>query len=116
MRQRLIKHIVLFAFSFALSGILFFPTILSVAHSLLEHNHFECYDFDSTHFHKKDVECEIFKFKSNYYVDLIPKVFELEDLVLPTVNTFNYYSYLSEYQALHFYLRGPPSFVHNSRA
>ncbi|UNY98122.1 hypothetical protein MQE36_13635 [Zhouia spongiae] len=111
MKLKPVKHIVLLAFSFILSGMLFLPTLLGLAHAFSDHEHTQCYEFDATHFHKKDIECEIYKFKSNQYVYHVHGFTEPSNLQTPSQQVFNYYFFLSEFQSLHFLLRGPPSIV-----
>ncbi|MDW5288354.1 hypothetical protein [Formosa sp. PL04] len=87
------------------------PTFVKFNH-VFEHHHREiCHGEIQTHLHTADIDCEFYKFQLNHhftipvYFSEIPSVQENHELI-----STQYY-FLSEYQQLHFSLRGPPIYI-----
>lgn len=92
-----------------LALVLLFPSAFKLSHIFLDHHHELCFDQSSTHFHVKDIKCDIYKFKLNNLIAFEPFNFEIiKTEHQPKKILFNYF-FLSEHQSLHFSLRGPPS-------
>lgn len=85
------------------------PSAVKFMHIFEQHQHEICLGESDSHFHTQDVDCEFYKFKLNSPFT-IPKntivllAFSNIESAIPT-----HYSFLSEFQTLHFSLRGPPS-------
>ncbi len=94
--------------TFSLAISLLFPTAIKFTHVFSNHQHEICYGEPQTHLHSADVDCSFHMFKLSTPFT-IPS---LEFIFIP----FQYshqiyvdaYSFVSEYQRLHFSLRGPP--------
>ena len=85
------------------------PAAVSFAHIFSNHTHEVCVNYADEHFHKDNLECELYKFHQNPAVTLSFINFKTLPEGLPAVTIFNYYEFLSEYQKLPFELRGPPA-------
>ncbi|WP_299390864.1 hypothetical protein [uncultured Gelidibacter sp.] len=85
------------------------PSAAKFMHIFEEHHHEVCLGESNAHFHTQDVECEFYKFKLNTPFtipenNVVVLEFPHIESIIPT-----HYSFLSEFQTLHFSLRGPPS-------
>ena len=87
---------------------LMMPTATKFLHVFNHHQHEICNGEYQTHLHKSDFECSFYKFKlsSPYTLPTFEFVF------LPAEDNHQTYKksydFLSEFQRLHFSLRGPP--------
>lgn len=84
------------------------PTIVKLSHALYEHQEQVCEVIGSVHVHEVEIDCDFQKFQLS---PQLYSVFAETIKVYPNFikeNDFNYYSFLSKYQKLHFTLRGPP--------
>ena len=87
---------------------LLMPTAIKFSHIFSHHHHEICNGEPQTHLHKADFDCSFYQFKLStpFTIPTTEYVFiYFED------NHQNYaeaYSFLSDYQRLHFSLRGPP--------
>jgi hypothetical protein len=107
---KILKYLFLFVFSFALISAIIIPDILKLSHTFFDHDHLVCNEHTKTHFHQVDTECKVVNYKHNHQIEFKPLEFSLVVIQKQIKQKFNYYSFLSEYQSLHFSLRGPPSF------
>lgn len=96
--------------AFMLCMALLFPLAFEAMHVTNEHEHVTCNDFNTTHFHEKDISCQLLKVKPTNEVVLHTTVNNTLDQPLIITHNFNYYLFVSEFQQLHFSLRGPPHF------
>ena len=84
------------------------PALVMLSHALYEHEEQACKEIGSVHVHEIEVDCDFHKFQ------LSPQLYPVFANAVKTHPTlirekdFNYYSFLSKYQKLHFTLRGPP--------
>ncbi|WP_243835773.1 hypothetical protein [Gelidibacter sediminis] len=85
------------------------PAAVKILHVFEQHKHEVCLGEADTHIHTKDVECEFYKFKLNTPFT-IPEN-HIATLVSPQIEGIipTNYAFLSEFQYLHFSLRGPPA-------
>lgn len=91
------------------SLILLFPSFIGLAHISTHQNEEPCANLSDTHFHEKSLECELCDFRlTNLYI-FTPVTFDLLPPKIPTVQFFNSYQFLSDYQRLSFERRGPPA-------
>lgn len=104
-----IKNLLIGFFSFLLISAILIPSALKFSHFFIEDGHVECNEHLKTHFHESDFECQLFKFHHTHQINFTPEEVTFNIITLPSVQNFNYYNFLSEYQALHFSLRGPPT-------
>ncbi|WP_452220765.1 hypothetical protein [Lacinutrix salivirga] len=87
------------------------PSIIKFSHALENHKHDVCTDYQTSHFHTIDLDCEFYKFNINTLASFTPLSF---DIFIPNNNfsiTTSQYLFISEYQRLGFALRGPPQVV-----
>jgi len=106
------RHTVLYqCCAIILIATLLTPSFVKLSHAFLNHEHNVCLDYQKTHFHEFDLDCEFYKFK-------LSKQFshELVDyaLVLAPANfqiATSQYHFVSEYQYLQTSLRGPPALI-----
>lgn len=90
---------------------LLIPSIVKFNHVFEEHVHEVCHGEKQTHLHTSDVDCEFYKFQLNHHFTIPVNATEV---FIPKDNfqkTISQYYFLSEYQQLHFSLRGPPELV-----
>ena len=90
---------------FFLAGLLLLPTIISHAHTLLNHDHTAC-DTNNIHFHEVDQNCDLVDYLSfNSYLSIknIKITSDFIELVFLTSTTKKYSS--SNYAK---FQRGPP--------
>lgn len=98
-------------FTFILVFALLMPTGLKFSHIFLHQHHEVCHGETQTHLHNADLDCSFYQF--NLSTPFTIPTFEYQ-FVFTVQNHQNYgeaYSFLSEYQQLHFSLRGPPQIV-----
>lgn len=95
-------------FSILLVVAMLAPTLVKLSHALLEHQEQVCQEVGSVHVHEFEMDCDFQKF--NLSPQIYPCFNEFDVSYTNTLRkeTFNYYSFLSKYQKLHFALRGPP--------
>ncbi len=107
MRTRL--NTILIAFlAFLLTTAIVGPSLIKFSHFFLEHSHVECNEHVKTHFHESDFDCKLFKFHHTHQINFFPESITFEIFEIPSQKNFNSYSFVSEFQQLHFSLRGPP--------
>ena len=106
--ENLKNHIVFKFLAIALVISIAIPSVIKFSHIFADHKHEVCLGETSTHLHELDLECEFYKFKLNNNFTL-PQRFVVAFInnEQSTVVT-SQYLFLSNYQRLHFSLRGPP--------
>jgi len=110
--QSIREHIIFKTFTILLVVVLLAPTFVKVAHVFENHKHDVCTDnFQQTHLHSLDLDCEFYKFKVNNNFTFNPISFDLFSNENNHKVTNSQYQFLSEYQRLSFALRGPPQLV-----
>lgn len=87
------------------------PTAVKFAHIFTHHSHQVCNDYETTHIHIVDLDCEFFKFKVNKNFTYSLFVTNLFIEQTEWAYTVSKYVFLSEYQDLQTTLRGPPSLI-----
>lgn len=103
------KHIAFKGLTLLLVLVFLLPSAVKAMHIFEKHQHEVCLGESDTHFHTLDVDCEFYKFKIN-----IPFTTPENSAVIIyfpqiTSRTPTHYAFLSDYQSLHFSLRGPPT-------
>ena len=98
-------------FLIVFAGLIIFPSTVELAHVFSGHKHDFCNHYAESHFHEKNIDCELFHFqKKSFSYTLLytwtPQ--ELEILLHPLQRE---YLHISTYQKLHFSLRAPPAGV-----
>jgi hypothetical protein len=99
----------IFTLCLLLVAFLCIPSIVKMAHALIEHEHLECKAFGQLHIHEVELDCDFhdFNLSPQFHSTLVevPK-----PLIIHISNKIDsQYNFLSKYQKLHFALRGPPS-------
>lgn len=103
------QHILFKGFTLIIVLTLILPSAVKFMHVFENHQHEVCYGEAEAHFHTLDIDCEFYNFKNNIPFTLpknTPSSIAYLDIKC-TITT--YYSFLSDYQRLHFTLRGPPA-------
>ncbi len=102
------QHIIFRGLTVMLVLIFMLPSAVKLMHNFENHQHEICYGEAQAHFHTLDIECEFYKFKINVPFTLPENLTVL--IGYPEIHIFNVkeYSFLSEFQKLHFTRRGPP--------
>ena len=102
------QHVVFKGVMLVLALALLLPSAVKFLHIFEHHQHEVCEGEIDTHFHTLDLDCEFYKFQVNapftlpvYFTDFI--TFSETKSVISSD-----YSFLSEFQRLHFTRRGPP--------
>lgn len=94
-----------------LSALLIFPAIINLAHVFSGHDHHYCNHYSDSHFHKENIDCELFKFQQSPVAHFEIFSFTIFNPEIKTSGFTSLYWFLSEYQKLSFSLRGPPEMV-----
>ncbi|WP_430966372.1 hypothetical protein [Spongiimicrobium sp. 2-473A-2-J] len=85
------------------------PSMVKLSHAIHDHLQQECTKRGAVHIHEVELDCDFQKYKlsSQFY----PALYAFTVFPVPNYDTTNFsaYFFLSDYQALHFSLRGPPS-------
>ncbi|VAW17293.1 FIG00652378: hypothetical protein [hydrothermal vent metagenome] len=84
------------------------PSVVKLSHALFEHQDVHCYEIGPLHIHKVELDCDFQKFSLS--PQQYPIYFQTQNFIVPAVkvDAIGHYSFLSNYQKLHFALRGPP--------
>lgn len=84
------------------------PDIAKITHAIFEHKEITCLEKNAVHFHEAEFNCEFQKYQLSTYFS--PEIYNCMAFVadFKIEQSQNYYFLLSEYQKLHFSLRGPP--------
>jgi len=106
-KSHIISKIVAIVLVFAITA----PTLIKFSHGLQDHEHEVCFGKSASHLHKLDIDCDFYKFKLNtQYVHNL-KAIEVIKIENITPKILSQYIYISDYQQLHFSLRGPPNTI-----
>lgn len=100
------KHIL-----FLFAGLIIFPSAVDFAHVFTGHQHDFCNHYADSHFHEKNLDCELFDFQKTPLA--YPGLYSYT-LLNPEVNTEvkeKNYTLLSNNRKLSFSLRAPPAKV-----
>ncbi len=103
------KKILLSFTSILLIGAINLPSFVKLSHALFEHTEQTCEEQGSLHIHEAELDCDFQKFNlsSQFYPQLQDYTLHPPRIIKKENN--NHYFFLSNYQKLHFSLRGPPS-------
>jgi hypothetical protein len=87
------------------------PSFVKFSHVFEEHVHEDCNNPQKIHFHEFDLDCEFYKFKLNKKLILVSNEFQFLNVIENHRPNSSQYQFLSDYQFLHFSLRGPPQLI-----
>ncbi|GAA4269634.1 hypothetical protein [Hyunsoonleella aestuarii] len=87
---------------------LFAPSVDKFVHTFSHHEHKVCNGDETTHFHEVDLDCEFYKFQLNKNFTISKGNTDFLVLQEEYKEIVSQYLFLSDYQRLHFSLRGPP--------
>ncbi|WP_300439838.1 hypothetical protein [Christiangramia sp.] len=91
--------------------LIWLPSVISFSHIFTDHDHQLCDNYAEHHYHAKALDCDLHKFHKNPALSLdLPEYFLVIEENLQE-ELFDYYSFLNDYDPLHFDLRGPPCFA-----
>ena len=107
--QRFKQHIGFKIATLTLVFALFTPTVAKFNH-IFHHKYEDCKEYKA-HLHSADVECSFHKFKLTTLYTLPVFSFDFYTHEQNHANTISKYTHISEYQQLHFSLRGPPQLI-----
>ncbi|OUS00909.1 hypothetical protein A9Q86_09165 [Flavobacteriales bacterium 33_180_T64] len=102
------QHISIQIVILLLTFVLILPSVVKFSHVFSHHEHEVCFGENQTHLHEVDLDCEFFKFKIQTQNTFLKPNYELLSTNNNHKTTPSYYTFLSDYQRLHFSLRGPP--------
>ena len=91
-----------------LAVILVMPLFVKSYHLFEDHKHEVCKTPFTNHFHEYEIDCEFYDFtlNTNFIQSLTSiEIPEVNELHIPILSQ---YHFISDYQKLHFSLRGPP--------
>jgi len=86
------------------------PDVAKISHAIYKHKEQTCIQKGTVHIHQAEFDCDFHKYHITTY--FYPEAINYT-LILPDFRVNqnkNYYFLLSEFQKLHFSLRGPPYF------
>lgn len=85
------------------------PSIVKMAHAIIEHEHLECKAIGQLHLHEVELDCDFhdFNLSPQFHATLVELTSPLKIHISNKITS--HYTFLSKYQKLHFALRGPPS-------
>ncbi|MCP9200299.1 hypothetical protein MKO06_10290 [Gramella sp. GC03-9] len=96
---------ILFVFT---AFLIFLPSGLSLSHIFSDHAHAVCTEYAEYHYHKKQLDCDLQKFKKDPALKIdLPRYEPFAEISFHRF-VFDYYHYLNDFEALSFSLRGPP--------
>lgn len=105
---RIKEHIASKVLVVLLTIVLVTPLVVKLYHIFEDHNHEICKTPNKTHFHELEIDCEFYNFKLNTQFNLSIKSVIIPALKEITQSITSQYHFISDYQQLHFSLRGPP--------
>lgn len=88
---------------------LLFPSAVSISHIHAHEKQEVCNDFRETHFHKKNIDCELCDLHRTPLIAFELFNFNLYQALSVNKKFFDNYHFLSDFQKLSFEVRGPPS-------
>tara|TARA_R110000868_G_scaffold4211_13_gene26660 strand:+ start:65106 stop:65438 length:333 start_codon:yes stop_codon:yes gene_type:complete len=105
-----VKKILLSCISILILAALAIPDAVKISHAITEHKEQTCVEKGTVHFHEAEFDCDFHKYHitTYFYPQSINYTVAFQDSKIK--QNQNYYFLLSEFQKLHFSLRGPPLF------
>ncbi|AVR46443.1 hypothetical protein C7S20_14870 [Christiangramia fulva] len=105
--MKILKHI-FFVFT---ALILLFPPVVNFIHIFEGHDHKPCIHYADSHYHKKNINCELYKFHSNPaleldFINFEPFLATAQEKVYST-----FYFFLNDLKLQQASLRAPPAFL-----
>ncbi|MCM4157425.1 hypothetical protein [Gramella sp. AN32] len=92
--------------------VILFPPVVEFFHIFLKHDHKICDQYAEVHFHKKNVDCQLYKFHKNPILDFEIFNYELVEFADEIQQPTSYYQFLNNYEPLAFDTRGPPLLIY----
>lgn len=109
---KLKQHKIIKVSALILALVFLLPVVINFIHNLKhDHQHKLCDNFNETHLHKLEKDCDLCKFKLSQNYHNINTNFVFVQVVISTERIYTSYSYKYNYQHLSFSLRGPPVLV-----
>jgi hypothetical protein len=106
------KEHIIYKFSLVILAIaLLTPSFVKFSHVFEEHVHEVCNNQQKVHFHEFDFDCEFYMFKLNKKFIFASNEFQFLNVTENHQPNRSHYQFLSDYQSLHFTLRGPPQLI-----
>jgi len=90
---------------------LMLPVSIKFFHIFENHLHEVCLSKDAKHIHQLEKDCEFYKFKLSNHFSIKQFEYQIPIITEETMEITSPYSFLSDYQKLHFTLRGPPQLM-----
>ena len=104
-------HITFQILAVIVSAVLLAPLLVKVSHLFQDHKHEVCVSPNETHFHNYEIDCDYYNFTLNTNFFEVACSFEFFEFQAIKTQIVSQYQFISEYQHLHFSLRGPPDTV-----
>ena len=102
------QHIIFKGLTLVLVLTFLLPSAVKFFHIFEHHHHEVCLGEAESHIHTLDFDCQFYKFKLNIPFTIPENVTVFIDYPEISNVISSDYAFLSEYQSLHFSLRGPP--------
>ena len=91
------------------AGLVLFPSAVDFAHVFLGHQHSYCNHYSDSHFHQKDLDCDIFKLQQSSYPAVEFATFDPFPPEIKVEKDHIIYYFLSKGTRINLSLRAPPS-------
>jgi hypothetical protein len=105
------QHIIFRIFSVLLVAFVLLPSGFKLSHAFshTNHKHEVCLGEKQMHLHSLDVDCEFHKFQLNTAFTIPVHIYQFLEKQDNHQLINSQYHFISDFQQLHFKLRGPPS-------
>lgn len=103
-----LKNILFAAVAFLLLVAIEAPSVIKLYHSIYGHEELKCDLTGKVHIHNAELDCDFQKFNVALHYILPQNHFDDTLEISFKEDHFNYYSFVSPFQQLHFSLRAPP--------
>ena len=90
---------------------LMMPVSTKFFHIFENHLHEVCLSKDVKHIHQLEKDCEFYKFKLTNHFSIGKFEYQIPQITEENMEIVSPYNFLSDYQKLHFTLRGPPYLI-----
>lgn len=94
-----------------LAMMMLLPTTVKIFHAFENYKHEVCTSKGAKHIHQIDHDCLFYKFHLNNHFTIQQISYQILDIPEISLEIPTDYQFLSEYQNLHFALRGPPGLI-----
>ncbi|WP_418509968.1 hypothetical protein [Corallibacter sp.] len=111
--QQIKNHIIFKSLAICLAMTILVPSAIKLLHTFEHHSHdvVQCLDNKSdAHLHEFHFDCDFYKFQLSNLFTISSPAYDFIKISYRKKITNTQYDFLSDYQRLHFSLRGPPHY------